>query len=87
MMKGETTTSSKKKNASVAALNDKTHSFEPLQSGDVQEGDSSKVQDQAVEVQSGDNNVSRKLGVPVDPGRKVLEVSRQVQLLHVALIL
>ena len=64
-----------------------THSFEPLQSRDVQEGDGSKVQDHAVEVHSGDSDVGRKIYVPVDATRKVLEVNWQVQFLRVTVIL
>ncbi|KAA8578339.1 hypothetical protein FQN60_006018 [Etheostoma spectabile] len=56
-------------------------------SGDVQKRDSGEVQDQAVEVHSGNHDVGGKLGAPVDPDRKVLEVGGQVQVLHVALIL
>lgn len=64
-----------------------THCSQSLQSRDVQEGDSSKVQDKAVDVHFRNHYVGWKLSVPVDPGRKVLKVSGQVQLLHVALIL
>lgn len=40
-----------------------------------------------MEVHSGDGDVGGKAGVPVDAVREVLEVSGQVQLLHVAFIL
>lgn len=62
--------------------------FESLQSRDIQEGDGREVQDQAVEVHSGDADVSGKLCVPVYPKREVLDISGQIQLLrvHVALV-
>lgn len=62
--------------------------FESLQSRDVQERDSRKVQDQAVEVYSGNTDVSGKLSAPVHPERKVLDVRGLIQLLyfHVRLI-
>lgn len=60
--------------------------FEPLQCGDVQEGDGREVQDQAVDVHSGNTNVPCKLSVPVHPERKVLEVSGQILHVHVRVI-
>lgn len=52
--------------------------FESFHSRDVQEGDGGEVQDQAVEVHSGNADVSGKLGVPVHPERKAPEVSGQI---------
>lgn len=65
----------------------KTHSFELLQSRDVQERDGGEVQDQTVEIHSGDCDVGGKLSIPINLSGKVLEVSGQVQLLQVAVIL
>lgn len=63
-----------------------THSFESIQSRYVQKGDSSKVQDQTVDINCRNADVGRKLGVPVDASRKVFEVNWLVQVLHVAFI-
>lgn len=67
----------------IAIFIESLYRFEPLQSRDVQEGDSREVQDQAVEVHPGDTDVCRKLGTPVDPERKVFDVRGQIQVLSV----
>ena len=57
--------------------------FESFQSRDVQEGDSGEVQDQAVELHSGNPDVVGKLGIPVHPEWKAFEVSGLIHLLLV----
>lgn len=49
-----------------------THRFQTLQSRDVQEGDGSEVQDQAVDVHPRNDDVGGKLGAPVDAGVNVV---------------
>lgn len=70
----------------TAIVNNKTHRFEALQSGNIQKRDGCKVQDQAVEIYFRDSDVNRKVSIPVYPHRKVLQVGGHVELLHVALI-
>lgn len=57
-----------------------TYHFHSFHSRDIHEGDSREVQDQAVDVHSGNSDHSRELRVPVQWERKVLE---QIQLLQV----
>lgn len=57
--------------------------FQSFQSRDVQEGDTREVQDQAVDVHSGNTDVSGKVCVPVNSERKVLDVKGQIKLLVV----
>lgn len=60
--------------------------FEPLHGRDVQEGDSREVQDQAVDVHSGNTDVSGKLAIPIHLERRVLVVSGQIHLPSARLI-
>lgn len=57
--------------------------FQSLHGGDVDEGDSGEVQDEAVDVHPGDLDVGWKISVPVHPEVKVLHVSGQIQLINI----
>lgn len=57
--------------------------FQSLHGGDVDEGDSGEVQDEAVDVHPGDLDVAWKISVPVHPEVKVLHVSGHIQRINV----
>lgn len=54
--------------------------FQSLHGGDVNEGDSREVQDEAVDIHPGDLDVAWKISVPVYPEVKVLYISGHLDL-------
>lgn len=59
--------------------------FESLHRRNVQKGNSGEVEDQAVEVHSGEVDPGRKIGVHVYLKRDVLRITRRVHLLGVCI--
>ena len=83
-----TRTNSRRAVARRALKNFFFYRFKPLQSRNIQERDSREVQDQTVEVNSGNTGLERKVSVPVYSERKVLDIYGQIQLLkcHIRVI-